>query len=693
MGKTLVQDLRFALRSLRTNWTFTAAAVAALALGLGANTAIFSVVDAVMFRPLPYPDSSRLVMTWMVRHNIDYSSFPDPAAVRAMRHWLVDSDALPLWAARTRTLEALAGWTPIEVNLSGRGDPERLEGAAVTPEFFRLLGARTMLGRTFLPAENRPGDDHVIVLSHGMWQRRFGSDPAAVGHTLQIEGVPHTVIGVLEPGFHPVLPSLSPSPEYYVTMSHAYQGTRRQFAVFTAAARLRPGITLAQAQADMTAIAAGLEKENPRAFGKRGIELVPLAREMSENARPAMVVLLGAVGCVLLICCANVANLLLARASARQREISVRAVLGAGQWRLVRQLLTESVLLSAVGGLAGMLLARWGVQLLVAAMPEGTLPRAAEMAVNLRVFAFGLGLSLATGLLFGLVPALDAARWAARGLSEAVKEGGRGSGAGARGRRLRNTLVVTETALALVLLSGAGLLIRSFVALRSVDLGFHADHVLTASVSLPKAKYAGAPQWGEFVEAALDRMQHIPGVDAAAVTNSVPVGSAVVTVSGIEAEGVNGEVAAGYRTVTPDYFRIMGIPLRAGRLFTSADAKTGAAIVNQAFLRRYFPRRAGDSEPLGRHLVWRGSLEIVGVVGDVKFGGPKSEASPEIYAPYTRNLFNGQVLVVSTTRPPRPDRRRRCVPPSSPSTATSRSTASSPWTTPSPGNSPSPVFI
>jgi putative ABC transport system permease protein len=651
MGKHLVQDLRFALRSLRTNWTFTAAAVA-LALGLGANTAIFSVVDAVMFRPLPYPESQRLVVTWTTRRNIDYKSFENPAAVRAMRHWSVADDDLAVWTQRTRTLDALSGWRTWEVTVSGAGDPERLRGAAVTPEFFRLFGARTVLGRTFLPTEDRPGDDQVIVLSHGMWQRRFGSDPRVLGRTINIDGVPHAVVGVVEPGFRPVLPSLIANPEYYITMSHAMQGARRKFAIFTAAGRLRPGVTLAQAQADMTAMAAGIEKENPRKKDQ-GIELVPLEREVSEGARPSMIVLLGAVGCVLLICCANVANLLLTRATARQREISVRAVLGAGQWRLVRQLLTESVLLAGLGGVAGMLLAHWGVRALVAAMPTGTLPRTAEMTVDLRVFLFGFGLSLVTGLLFGIVPAVEAARWSMRGLSEAIKEGGR-AGAGGRGRRLRNTLVVAEVALALVLLTSAGLLVRSFVSLRGVDLGFRAEHVLTAGLTLPTARYPDMPQRAAFIERVLERVEHVPGVTVAAMSNSVPVSPrSVVSVNGLEIEGVTDNAAAGYRTVTPDYFRVMGVPLRKGRLFTPADMKGSTIIVNEAFVRRYWPGLRSDSpEPLGRHITWKKTArEIIAVVGDIKFHGIKADPTPEIYMPYTENMFPYLALMVTTTRP------------------------------------------
>lgn len=638
MFRTVVQDLRFAIRCLLRNRGFTAAAVAALALGLGANTAIFSVVDAVLLRPLPYADSSRLVVIWETQRNLDYNQFVDPNAVRAMRHWLATNGDFARWSERNRTFDALAGWSPFRLNMSGAGEPRRMEAAAVTPDFFRLFGARTILGRGFLPQEDRPGDDRVIVLSHAFWQRAFASDRGVIGHMVQVDGVPHQIIGVVAPGFHPVLPGLEKNPECYVTMSHTLQGERFKFTVFQSAGRLRPGITLAQAQADMSAIAAGLEKEKPRTNKGKGVELTPLAEEVSHDARPAMVVLLGAVGCVLLICCANVANLLLARATARQKELSMRAMLGASRVRLVRQLLTESVLLAFIGGIAGVLFARWCLALLVAAMPAGMLPRTAEMTVDLRAFGFAFALALLTGLLFGILPALNATR------VRSMKEG----------RRLRGALVVIEVALTLVLLTGSGLLIRTFLSLRSVDLGFHPDRVVTAGLTLPKAKYPAMPHRARFIEEIVSRVQRIPGVEAAAVTNSVPVANgSVVSLGGIEIEGVNPNAAAAYRTVTTDYFRIMGIPLKRGRLLTDADRGGSALIVNEAFVRRYWPHEPPNSaEPLGRRVKWdRAPATIVGVVGDIKFEGAKSEASAEMFVPYTLNLFENLALVLRSNAP------------------------------------------
>jgi len=625
MFRTVVQDLRFAIRCLLRNRGFTAAAIAALALGLGANTAIFSVVNAVLLRPLPYPDSSRLVVIWGTQRNLE----PSP--------WLLDRDFARL-AERNRTLDPLAGWLPHRLNVTVAGEPQRLESDAVTPAFFRLFGARTILGRGFLPQEERPGDDRVIVLSSAFWQHAFASDRGVIGRMLQVDGVPHQIIGVLEPGFHPILPRFETNPDCYVTMSHTLQGDRYKFTMFPAGGRLRPGVTLAQAQADMSTIADALEKETPRFDKGKGVQLKPFAEEVSQDALPAMVVLLGAVGCVLLICCANVANLSLARATARQKELLMRAMLGASRGRLVRQLLTESMLLAVVGGIAGMLLARWCLALLVAAMPIGMLPRTGDMAVDFRAFAFAFALALLTGLLFGILPALNATR--ARSIKEA--------------RTLRGALVVAEVALALVLLTGAGLLIRTFLSLRNVDLGFHADRVVTAGLALPKAKYPGMPQRAAFIEEALRRVQSIPGVEAAAVTNSVPVSNAVeVSIGGLEIEGVNRDAASDYRTVTPDYFRIMGIPLKRGRLLADSDRGGTAVIVNEAFVRRYWPHEPPNSpEPLGRRMKWdQVSATIVGVVGDVKFRVAKSEASAEIFVPYTLNLFEDLALVVRTNVP------------------------------------------
>ncbi|MGE5645976.1 MAG: ABC transporter permease [Acidobacteriota bacterium] len=647
MMDSLVQDIRYALRSFRRSPAFTVAALIALALGIGANAAIFSVVYAVLFRPLPYPGANRLVMLWETRSDIDPAIFPDPKAAAAMfSRWPAGNLTFDRWQERNRSFEHIAGFGTWTATLTGAGAPERTKGLTATPDLFPLLGVHPTLGRTFLPEENREGHDDVIVLGHGLWRRRFGADPGVLGKKLDVDGKPHTIIGVMPAGFEVVLPDVAVRrPDFVLPLWHETV-MNRGFTISPVLGKLKPGVTLAAAQSEMSALAAGLAQEDPRRQKGHGVRLVPLAREVSGDARPAMLVLLGAVGCVLLICCANVANLLLARASARQQEIGVRAVLGASRWRLARQMLTESVLLAAAGGAAGLLLARWGVQLLVAAIPEGTVPRIEDIHVDAAVLAFGFALALITGLLFGLAPALEAAHWSARSRQGTTR----------RSRRLRNALAVSEIAIALVLLTGAGLLVRSFIRLRAVDLGFHAENVLSVPMMVTDAKYADAQRRAEFAERVLERVQAMPGVQAAAITNSAPMAAEITaTVSGIEIESRPGmEASAMFRTVTPDYFRTMGIAMRKGRAFTWRDAPGTAAIVNQAFIKRYLPAVRDDSpEPLGRHIKWNDKKAvIVGVVSDVKSGGANADAEPELYMQHTETFSQGLGLVVRTPSNP-----------------------------------------
>jgi putative ABC transport system permease protein len=650
----LWQDLKYGARGLRKSPAFTVAAVIALALGIGANTAIYSVVHTVLFRPLPYPDPGRLVMVWETRGDIDPARFPNPKSAAALvNRWTPSNSVLARWQERNRSFERMAGFNTWVADLTGNGEPERSTGLTVTPDFFALVGARPTIGRTFLPQEDSAGNDEVIVLGHGLWQRRFGSDPAVLGSKVLVDGAPHTVIGVMPAGFQAVLPEVSVRrPDFFLPSWHQTTLNRR-FTLSRVAARLKPGVSMGQAQAEMSALADALQQEFPRQHKGHGVRLSPLAREVSGEARPAMLVLFGAVGCVLLICCANVTNLLLARAGARQREIGMRAALGAGRGRLLRQMLTESILLGALGGAAGVLLAAAGVRLLVAAIPAGTIPRMEEIQVDAGVLAFGAGLSLVTAILFGLAPALQAARWSARGgLADVLKEGGGSHGRTGHSRRVRSLLVVSEMAVALVLLSGAGLLVRSFIQLRSVDLGFRAENVLAVSMKVTDARYADKRRVAEFSDRVLERVRAIPEVQAAAITNSIPMAADInISVSGIELEGRPGvEVSSSYRTVTPDYFRVMAIPLRKGRGFTSADARGGVAVVNEAFVRRYLPDVRDDSpEPLGRHLKWnRLNASIIGVVADVKSGGPRSEAGPEVFLPHTEAMGQGLGLVVRT---------------------------------------------
>ncbi|HLJ49836.1 MAG TPA: ABC transporter permease [Bryobacteraceae bacterium] len=646
-------DLKVSFRGLLSNRTFTLAAIAALALALGANTAIFSVVDAVMLRPLPFPASSRLVMLWGTRHNIDYSRFEDPDTARSMRHWWLDNQVFDRIAQRNKSFDSLAGWRLFAATITGGREPARLDGLVVTTDFFRQFGAHTILGRTFVAAEDRPGDDRVIVLGNGYWQRAFGAHRDVIGRTLQVDGIPHTIIGVMEARWRAVLPDSSAQPDFYLTMSHGFVGGPRPFAIFMAAGRLREGVTLAQAQAEMASVAAVMEKESPRRNAGRGLELVSLADELSHGYRSSMVVLLAAVGTVLLICCANLASLLVARATSRQREIALRAVLGAGERRLVRQMLTESVLLSTMGGLAGLLLARWTVPLLVAAIPPGALPRIDDIRIDPQVFAFSLLLSLLTGVLCGILPALDATRSWTRSLTEAMKDG-IGASSSLRGRRLRSLLIVAQFSLTLVLLTNAGLLMRTFFELRTVDLGFKTRNVLTGEIALSEARYRDGPKRGEFIGQLVARLRHVPGVESVAVTNSVPLSDgAEASISGIQIAGGNQDAAAGYRNVTADYFRIMGIRLKQGRLFEAADDNGRSVIVNETFARRFLADQSGSiSQAVGRRMKWNQfSWDIVGMVGDVKFGSRKTNPPAEIYVCPSQSISSTFYVVLGIHRP------------------------------------------
>ncbi len=645
LGDHLARDLGFAIRSARLNPGLSVGIIAALALGIGVNTVILGIVDCVLLRPLPYPDSSRLVMILQRRNGL--------GGVKEQRSAYVSDRDFERWAARTRSLDLLSGWTDFSAAFSGVGEPVVLVGAAVTPTFFRLFGAQTVRGRTFIHDEDRPGNDRVLVLSHSLWQSHFGADPGAIGRVVRIDGAPHIVIGVLEAGFRPVLPHLSTNPLYYVTMSHTLQGEgQKRFTVFVSGGRLRPGISLAQAQADMTAVAAGMERETPRRNAGVGVELVALAEAIFQASRPALMLLLGVGACVLLICCANLANLLLMRGTARRREVSMRLALGAGKGRIVQQLLTESLLLATVGGLAGTVMAQWMLTLILALLPPGTLPRAEGIAVDLRIFVVTIGLSLLTGLMFGGVPAIAAARWASQDLLRTLKDSATAAAGG--GRALRGTLVVAEVSLALVLLASAALFVRSFLALRAVDVGVRTEKVLTASFALAPTKYPGVEERGVFIDRLLANLRRIPHIESVAVTNSLPVVPGASVVVNLEIVGRTDTAEAGYRTVTSEYFRMLQIPLVKGRLLDESDSRGTTAVVNEAFVQRYWPNEPPQSiEPLGRRLRLNAfTWEIVGVVRDIRFWGRRFEPVPEIYVAHTQNLFPTLSVLVQTPEPP-----------------------------------------
>jgi putative ABC transport system permease protein len=651
--RTLLQDLRYGLRMLGKNPGFTAVAVLTLALGIGANTAIFSVVNAVLLRPLPYKDPNRLVFVWQTYR---------PRGVT----WTAVAPANFLdWREQNRVFEDMAAVAISGVYLTGTGEPKRLEGQRVSASLFPLLGVSPLLGRTFLAEEDRPGGDPVVILSHRLWQERFGADPSAIGKTLTLDGEMHTVVGIMPPSFR-FFNGWGEGKPADLWLPYPFKGlppTQRDLCFFQVIARLRPDVSLAQAQVGMETIARRLEAAYPKANKGVGVNVIPMRKHLVRDVRLSLLVLIGAVGFVLLIACANVANLLLARAAARQKEIAIRVAVGAGRWRVVRQLLTETVLLALLGGALGLLVAAWGIEALVALSP-GNLPRLDEIGIDLRVLGFTFLVALVTGLIFGLAPAIGASKV---NLSESLKEAARHAGEGFRSRRLRSLLVVSEVALALVLLCGAGLLINSFLRLRTVNPGFNPENILTVEVDLPKTKYfdvtgigtresydkgmklwTDRPQRAAFIEEVVQRLKALPGVVSAAKINYIPVlGSAgsYFTIEGRPPVRPKEMPYADFLTITPAYFRTMGIRLVKGHLFTEQDMveAPGMAVIDETLARRYFP----NEDPIGKRLkadfltidpediVEAGAwlYEIVGVVGSVREWGLDKDSEPTMYVP------------------------------------------------------------
>ncbi|HEV3471346.1 MAG TPA: ABC transporter permease [Pyrinomonadaceae bacterium] len=636
------QDLRYGVRTLLKNPGFTAVAVVALALGIGANTAIFSVVNAVLLRPLPYRDPDRLVMVWEDNTKGGYPR-NTPAAANFLD-----------WREQSRVFEGMAAIANQSFALTGAGEPERIDGRRVSASLFPLLGVEPLLGRVFLPEEDQPGAGRAVILSHGLWQRRFGSDPNITGKALTLNGESHTVVGVMPAHFRfPAREDELWVPIAFTNEQAANRGTHYLQVV----ARLRPGVTVEQAQAEMSAIAARLQEQYPSQNTGVGAAVVPLHEQLVGDIRPALLILLGAVGFVLLVACANVANLLLARAAARHKEIAVRVALGASRMRLIRQFLTESLLLAAVGGLAGLLLSLWGVNLLRAFIPE-SISQVGAVSIDAKVLGFTLLVSLLTGLIFGLAPATQASNF---NLNETLKEGGRDSSAGSRGNRIRAVLVVAEVAVSLVLLIGAGLLINSFLRLRSVDPGFRADNLLTMRIVLPELKYPDQARRAAFYAEALRRIEALPGVESAAVTNWIPLvrqgDSNSFTVEGQPDPGPGRSPSVATRVVSPRYFDTMGIQLLRGRQFGEQDRADSppVVIVSEAMARRSWP----GADPVGKRMKMGGYnsdapwMEVVGVVKDVRQFELTAEPRPQIYLHYEQPaFFRPSNLVVRTGADP-----------------------------------------
>lgn len=639
---TFLQDLRYSFRTFIKSPGFTAVAVIALGLGIGANTAIFSVVNALLLKPLPYKDADRLVLIWHAypKLNLDQASISAPSYIE--------------YRDMTSSFEQVATATEWNVNLTGGGEPERLQGARISYNLFSTLGVQPFQGRSFLAEEDQPGRNNVVVLSYGLWQRRFGGDPKIVGQTITLDGSSYDVLGVMPAGFVfmievDLFTPIAFTPEQLAATNHGNE-------YLIGVARLKPGVTFAQASADLESVADQLR---PQFYGPNwGITLVPLREQLVGSFRSALLILLGAVGCVLLIACANVANLLLARASSRQKEIAVRTALGASRMRIVRQLLTESVLLASLGGAFGLLLAFVGIRALVLGVPEditGFIVGWKDINLSAPVLAFTLGVSMLTGVVFGLVPALRASR---PDLNESLKEGGRGGTEGRRNNLVRASLVVVEVAVALVLLIGAGLLIRSFVRLQQVSPGFNPSNVLTMQLSLPRSKYGEKPQLAAFFQQVVERVQNLPGVSSAAVGNNIPMGNqgwnSSFAIEGLQVAPGEPSPHGDPHMITTDYFKTMGIPLFRGRYFTDADSKDSlpVAIIDETLAEQYWP----DEDPIGRRLAAffdgpRGQLnwrQIVGVVGHVKQYGLDGKTKVQYYFPQSQSPQRDTYLLVRT---------------------------------------------
>jgi putative ABC transport system permease protein len=647
-------DLKAAFRALRSSKTFTIVALLVLALGIGASTAIFSVVDAVVLRGLPFDEHDRLMAVGERRPpNPDFArpnADPDSVSSIAPQNY-VD------WAAQQQVFASMAAIAGGAFTLrEPDAEPEELRAERVTAGFFDVLRAYPVLGGPFTADNETDGNHRVAVLSDGLWRRRFGADPAIVGRTIPIEDGGYQVVGVMPPGFEYPVGSTRPAElwvPYVVPPDERVRDPRRRSIYLQSIARLKPGVTMAAAQANLDQIALALQAEYPD-WNKDNLVGVRPLRDHIVGARTKqwMLLLLGAVALVLLIACANVANLLLARASAREREVGIRAAMGAGRWRLVRQLLVESLVLSTIGTALAVVLAWWAVHVLKSSMPEGV-PRLESIALDLRVLGAAAGLSLVTGLLFGIVPALQLSR---PDLTHALKDGARGASSGGAPRRLRNVLVVAEVALAVVLLVGAALFIGSFRVLMRIDPGFTPDHVLTAAISPrfePTVANQSPPDYAREIGDIVERIAGLPGVThASAISGGMPMGGSMsitsMTVPGRELPRDDRGISI--RSVTPDYHAAIGIPLLRGRLFTPAD-RAGAApvvIINESAAKKYFP----GEEAVGRTAGINGDRTIVGVVGDVYQSSLEVEPRTEAYVPVGQGRTLYSDLIVRTSGEP-----------------------------------------
>jgi predicted permease len=645
----LLQDVRYALRQLRKSPGFTLVAVLMLALGIGANTAIFSMLNAVLLRPLPYKEADRLVMVW--EQNPHRGWFEN----------IVSAANFLDWKKQNQVFEDMAAFESNFFNLSGGSKPEEIAGERVTTNLFSVLGVRPLRGRLFLPEEEKRGTSTVIV-SYGLWQQNFGGDPELVGKPISLNGQACTVVGILPATFaDDYSASFAQHSRVWISGLNL-QPEGREFHDYHAIARLKPGISLTQAQTEMDTIANRIEQQYPESQGW-DVALVGLHDQAVKHMRPVLLILLGAAALVLLIACANVANLLLVRATGRERENAIRAALGASRGQIVRQLLVESTLLSIAGAALGLVIAGWGSEILVRLSPPEILKVEApgiNSGINASVLLFAVVMALGTGLVFGLAPAVGASK---PNVNESLKEGGRSSGKSARGRRLRNVLVVSEFGLALALLVGAGLMVKTLLHLNRVDIGLNPDNVLTVKVPLEGPQYNDQRRQAVFFKQLLARIEALPGVEAASVSRGVPMygwaGWSFVTAD--HPNPPAGETPdANYVVIGPHYFRTMGIPLRLGRTFSDGDTPTTerVVIVSESLAHKQWPgedpigkRLKVGADPTDKSLPW---LSVVGVAGNVRSEGQYAPFFPELYVPYTQYpwiLSPRHIMIRSSSSP------------------------------------------
>ena len=649
---SIIKDIRFGVRGLLKRPAFTVIAVMTLALGIGANTAIFSVVNAVLLRPLPFKEPDRLMVVWERRANSGRANLP------------ISGHEFAAFRERAKSFEALTLIQPNGLNLTGRGDPAIVNVAEVSTEYFSVVGVPPLLGRPFVPGEDQGGGAKVVVLGHKLWTQRFGADPGVVNQTIMLSDQSYTVIGVM--------PALELMPDVIVPID--MRGELRKVGKHShqVMGRLKTGITLDQAQAELTHVAQQLEQEFAAANLGHGVQVVALHEEVTGNAHLALLTLFGAVGFVLLIACANVANLLLTRAAVRQKEMAIRTALGAGRWRLIRQTLTESLLLAAIGGGLGLLSAFWLIDLL-SKITAVNIPRLDQVGMDRRVLLATVGFSLLTGLLTGIVPAW---RNSEPRLYQWINEGARGSANTSR-RRISSMLVVVEVALAVILLVGGGLMLKSFVQLKRVDPGFDPHQVLRLDLSLPSLRYREARQQSAFYEGLIERLRTLPGVESVGATTQTPLSPGdnwtAFAIEGRPEPPQGQQQQAATRAVSDDYFRTMRIPLLKGRFFSNADARIAlplirwfeqqpypehfnesqavpAVIINETMARTYWP----NEDPLGRRMriIFSPWLTVVGVVGDVRHSGLNTPPNPEVYLSQLQEPNSSMAVMMRTAGDP-----------------------------------------